>query len=269
MLQAKSRSDTRVYRKTRFSVNIYIDIGNSRIKSATVVDGELSSLPPVPWQDTDLALTFSDLWADLNPQRIVACNVAGDKVVPTLKSWCTDKQGLELEVISTLAEFSGGSVRLRNGYDEPTRLGTDRWAAMIGARAHYPGALCVIDSGTATTVDLIDANGQHLGGAILPGVYTMRRSLGKYTAALFTASGEMKPFSTDTAAGIAGGTGYASAGAIDRMILESKQRVDNVTTVFTGGEASIIQPFLQHEAIVDEQLVLKGVAVMAQQTNKR
>ena len=253
-------------------MNIYIDIGNSRIKSATAVKGELSALPPVPWHDVDLMTTLDELWAGLSPERVVACNVAGDKVVPALRQWCKDKLGLELEVVSTGAEFSAESADsaqatyLRNGYDEPTRLGTDRWAAMIGARAHYRGALCVIDSGTATTVDLIDAEGQHLGGAILPGVYTMRRSLGKYTAALFTASGEMKPFSTETAAGIAGGTGYASAGAIDRMINESRLRIDSVITVFTGGEASIIQPFLHNEVIVDEQLVLKGVAVMARQS---
>lgn len=253
-------------------MNIYIDIGNSRFKSATAVEGELSALPPVPWHDVDLVATLDELWAGLSPVRVVACNVAGDKVVPGVRQWCKANMQLELELVSTVAEFtaesaeSGEIINLRNGYDEPARLGADRWAAMIGARAHHQGALCVIDSGTATTVDLIDADGQHLGGAILPGVYTMRRSLGKYTAALFTASGEMKPFSTETGAGIAGGTGYASAGAIDRMIDESKLRIDSVTTVFTGGEASIIQPFLRNEVIVDEQLVLKGVAVMARQS---
>ena len=245
-------------------MNIYIDIGNSRFKSAASEKGELTPFVPVPWHDEVLSESLDKLWEGLQPERVVACNVAGDKVVPELQQWCRNNLGIDAEVVATAAEFSQSSVTLNNGYEEPARLGTDRWAAMIGARAHYSGALCVIDSGTATTVDLINADGQHLGGAILPGVYTMRRSLGKYTAALFTASGEMKPFSTDTAAGIAGGTGYASAGAIDRLIDEAHQHLDNVTTVFTGGEASIIQPFLCNQAIVDELLVLKGVAVMAQ-----
>ena len=272
----KFLSGTRVLRKTKPVVNIYIDIGNSRFKSAVTENDKLLPFAPVPWHDEPLAVSLDNLWAGLKPERVVVCNVAGDKVLPDLQQWCSANLGFEAEVVATAAEFSGftanstqgskqqgAAVYLKNGYTEPARLGTDRWAAMIGARAHYQGALCVIDSGTATTVDLIDAQGQHLGGAILPGVYTMRRSLGKYTAALFTASGDMSPFSTDTAAGIAGGTGYASAGAIDRLIDESLQRLDDVTTVFTGGEASVIQPILRNIAVVDEQLVLKGVAVMA------
>lgn len=267
-MPVKSPSDTRVFRKTKPVVNIYIDIGNSRFKSAIAENGKLSPFDPVPWHDVALGESLDRLWAGLKPERVVVCNVAGDKVVPDLQKWCKANLGFEAEVVATEAKFSGSAesgtaVQLKNGYTEPGRLGTDRWAAMIGARAHYRGALCVIDSGTATTVDLIEAGGQHLGGAILPGVYTMRRSLGKYTAALFTASGDMSPFSTDTAAGIAGGTGYASAGAIDRLIDESHQRLDGVTTVFTGGEASVIQPILRNQAVVDEQLVIKGVAVMA------
>lgn len=268
-MRVKSLSGTRVLKETESVVNIYIDIGNSRFKSATAENGKLSPFAPVPWHDEALGTSLDKLWAGLKPERVVVCNVAGDKVVPDLQAWCSANLGYEAEVVATEAEFSGSAERgaavyLKNGYAEPTRLGTDRWAAMIGARAHYEGALCVIDSGTATTVDLIDVEGRHLGGAILPGVYTMRRSLGRYTAALFTASGDMSPFSTDTAAGIAGGTGYASAGAIDRLIDESHQRLDDVTTVFTGGEASVIQPILRNKAIVDEQLVIKGVAVMAE-----
>jgi len=244
-------------------VNIYIDIGNSRFKSAYTKGNQLVAVEPVPWRDTELSKGLETLWDGLQPERIVVCNVAGDQVVPELQAWCQAHYGFEAEVIETGREFQG----LKNGYQEPERLGTDRWAAMVGARAHYEGALCVIDSGTATTVDLIDAEGQHHGGAILPGVYTMRRSLGKYTAALFTASGEIHPFSTETAAGIAGGTGYASAGAIDRLIDEAHLRIDGITSIFTGGEASVIQSFLRNEAIVDEQLVIKGVAAIAEATS--
>ena len=62
----------------------------------------------------------------------------------------------------TGARFKG----LVNGYEEPARLGVDRWAAMIGARMSCAGALCVVDSGTATTVDVIQAERAAIGGAI-------------------------------------------------------------------------------------------------------
>ena len=92
----------------------------------------------------------------------------------------------------------------------------------------------------------------------------MRRALGKYTASLFTTSGDIEPFSSDTAAGIAGGTGYASAGAIDRLIDEGIARLGELTVVFTGGEAALVAPLLQHEVMVDELLVLSGVAALAE-----
>ena len=111
-------------------------------------------------------------------------------------------------------------------------------------------------------MDVITASGQHLGGAILPGIYTMRRSLGKYTAALFAADGEIFPFSSNTASGIAGGTGFASAGAMDRFVVEAKKMSGDVTTVVTGGESEILESMMINEVIRDPLLVLKGVAVL-------
>lgn len=245
-------------------MNIYIDIGNSRFKSAAVTADIIHPFEPVVWHDCDLEAEFDRHWGDQDPERIVVCNVAGDKVLPRLQQWCQLKFGYSAEVIRTTDEFDG----LVNGYAEPTQLGADRWVAMIGARAHYPGAVCVIDSGTATTVDVVTDEGQHLGGAILPGVNTMRRALGKYAAALFTASGDIRPFSSDTAGGIAGGTGYASTGAIDRLIDEAAQRVTTPTAIFTGGEAVLVAPYLRNEVVVDELLVLKGIAALAEVKGK-
>ena len=243
-------------------MNIYIDIGNSRFKSAAVTAEIIHPFEPVVWHDSDLEAEFDRLWGEHQPARIVVCNVAADKVLPRLQQWCQLKYGYSAEVIRTSGECRG----LVNGYEEPTQLGADRWVAMIGARAHYPGAICVIDSGTATTVDVVTEQGQHLGGAILPGVNTMRRALGKYAAALFTASGDIQPFSTDTASGIAGGTGFASVGAIDRLIDEAARQVSSPTVIFTGGEATLVAPYLRNDVIVDELLVLKGIAALAEDT---
>ena len=66
---------------------------------------------------------------------------------------------------------------LRNSYAEPERLGVDRWLAMLAARDGFDGALCVVDAGTAVTVDIVTAEGQHAGGYILPGPELMHRTL--------------------------------------------------------------------------------------------
>ncbi len=244
-------------------MRILVDIGNSRFKSAIEDETGLHPLETFAWKDIFLHEVLERVWlealAGRKPDSVHVSNVAGDGLLPNLNAWCCTHFGLQAVAVASTAEFNG----LKNGYKEPTTFGVDRWAAMIGAHAEHEGAVCVIDSGTATTVDLIDASGQHLGGAILPGIYTMRRSLGKYTSALFAADGRISPFSDNTASGIAGGTGYASVGAMDRLVTEAEQLVSHLTTIVTGGESQILQSMMHADVIHDPLLVLKGVSVMA------
>ncbi len=244
-------------------MRILVDIGNSRFKSAIEDETGIHPLETFAWKDVFLHDILERVWlkplAGRVPTSVHVSNVAGDRLLPNLNAWCCGEFGFQPVAVASTAEFEG----LKNGYQEPTTFGIDRWAAMIGAHAEYEGAICVVDSGTATTVDLIDASGQHLGGAILPGIYTMRRSLGKYTSALFAADGEISPFSDNTAGGIAGGTGYASVGAIDRLVYEAEKIVSPLTTVVTGGESEILKSMMRANVIRDPVLVLKGVSVMA------
>lgn len=242
---------------------IFVDIGNSRFKSALEVNGVLQPFETFAWHDVFLNEVLSKVWlehlAGEVPESIYVSNVAGDRLLPNLDAWCCATWNQKPIAMTSTPEFRG----LTNGYKEPTTLGVDRWAALIGARALHTGALCVVDSGTATTVDVVTAQGQFIGGAILPGIYTMRRSLAKYTAALFAADGDISPFSDNTASGIAGGTGYASVGAIERLIDEAGKAVGPVTTVVTGGEAGVLESLLKREAVYDPILVLHGVRAFA------
>lgn len=243
-------------------MRILVDIGNSRCKAAIEDENGLHALETFAWHDVFVHDVLDELWlkplGNRLPHSVLVSNVAGDRLLPNLTAWCCGHLGFEPVAVASSAEFQG----LKNSYQEPTTFGIDRWAAMIGARAEHSGALCVIDSGTAATVDLISASGQHIGGAILPGIYTMRRSLGKYTSALFAADGDISPFSDNTAAGIAGGTGYAAVGAMDRFVLEATKQVGPVTTIVTGGESAILESMMVSEVIRDPLLVLKGVSVL-------
>lgn len=243
-------------------MRILVDIGNSRCKAAIEDERGLHELETFAWHDIFVHDVLDELWlkqfGNRVPHSILASNVAGDRFLPNLTAWCCTRLGFEPVEVTSSAEFQG----LKNAYQDPATFGVDRWAAMIGARAEHKGALCVIDSGTAATVDLITADGQHLGGAILPGIYTMRRSLGKYTSALFAADGDISPFSDNTAAGIAGGTGYATVGAMDRFVLEATKQVGPVTTIVTGGESAILQSMMVSSVVRDPLLVLKGVSVL-------
>ena len=74
---------------------------------------------------------------------------------------------------------AGGGVR--NAYDEPGKLGVDRWLAIVGAVARYGIPVVVWDLGTASTLDAVDTSGRHLGGMIYPGPATMAASLTRDT----------------------------------------------------------------------------------------
>ena len=75
------------------------------------------------------------------------------------------------------AKSESACLGLLNSYAEPERMGVDRWLAMLAARDGSKDAFCVIDAGTAVTIDIVTADGQHLGGYILPGPAMMRRAL--------------------------------------------------------------------------------------------
>ncbi len=253
-------------------MRILVDIGNSRCKAAIEDHDGLHPLETFAWHNTFLHEVLDEIWlkplGNNLPNSVVVSNVAGDRLLPNMSAWCSTRLGVEPVTVASSAEFQG----LKNSYQEPSTFGVDRWSAMIGARTEHSGALCVIDSGTATTVDVISADGQHMGGAILPGIYTMRRSLGKYTSALFAADGDISPFSDNTAAAIAGGTGFASVGAMDRFVMEAQKSAGSVTTIVTGGEAAILEAMMFSDVIRDPLLVLKGVSElggsMAIQQNK-
>ena len=100
----------------------------------------------------------------------------GASVVPSLESalaeMCNRWLGVELWLLRT-----GAQVGLEVVYEPPTAVGADRLANAIGALALFTPPIVVVDFGTATTFDVIDAQGRYIGGAILPGVQISSQAL--------------------------------------------------------------------------------------------
>lgn len=146
----------------------------------------------------------------------------------------------------------------------PDQLGVDRWLAVLACRALGYRPAVVVDAGTATTVDLLDAQGRHLGGYIVPGIALMRASLESATA---FASGAQKqgddgghdpPRTTEGA--IACGTIRAQYGVIDHALARLGPAA---RLVLGGGGAVELEPLLSQAPLRVEQLVLEGLAVLA------
>ncbi|MFA5626996.1 MAG: type III pantothenate kinase [Thiohalomonadaceae bacterium] len=243
---------------------LLLDIGNTRIKWVLFADGRSSVKSAAAYHEQELDTVFAKLWHVIpRPERVVAACVAGDVVRSHLSAWCMQQWGLVPEYIVSVAEQCG----VRNAYVFPEQLGADRWLAMIGARqiSHLAGqALCVIGCGTALTVDILTAEGQHLGGWIAPGIGLMRRGLEVGTAvfaagiAPVTGSGNFAIGSMEAAAT---GTMQAAVGLIMQALRMANDQYDlALVCVLTGGDAESLLPLLPQPAHYVPDLIFLGLA---------
>ncbi|MEY4537034.1 MAG: hypothetical protein RL171_1185, partial [Pseudomonadota bacterium] len=167
-------------------------------------------------------------------------------------------------VVSSAAEAG-----LTNGYDHPTRLGADRWVAMIGARHHLlarggQGPLVVVMVGTAVTVEAIDAGGKFLGGIIIPGHGIMLRALESGTAGLHVPTGDVVDFPTNTSDALTSGGTFAIAGAVERMIQHVRQRCGaEPVCIMTGGAGWKMAPSMSVPFELVDSLIFDGLLVIA------
>lgn len=155
-----------------------------------------------------------------------------------------------------------------NGYSEPHKLGPDRWAALIAAHHAQLGATCIVDCGTALTIDVLTADGKHLGGLIMPGLNLMRSALFFHTHALpckmnLETETDIASLARDTQAGIRSGTLYAVVATIERVIADIASDRKLRTRVITGGDAEHIAPRLAGHYRHEPDLVLQGLAIIA------
>ncbi len=126
------------------------------------------------------------------------------------------------------------------------------------------GACLVVNLGTATTVDAISAQGEFIGGLILPGVYLMRQSLLGNTAQLAVEKGELRDFPQSTEDAIQSGLLGATLGAIKRQYLLLAKHDANTRCVVSGGAAEVICPVLDLPHTHIDNLVLHGLQIIGE-----
>lgn len=242
-----------------------IDAGNSRVKWGWLeTDGpggtRWASIATVPLIEfaasSDHVNPFSVTHED--PERIIISNVAGEGAHQLLVNWTSifDAEPLWLRA---QAERCG----VRNGYERPELLGADRWAALIAARALHNGASLVVNAGTATTVDMLAADGTFLGGAILPGVELMRFVLHEHTGRLPMAEGSYRDAPRNTADAIETGCRHAQAGAVERMYRVFREAAAAPLCIVAGGAGRALVDQLSMPRRYVENLVLDGLAHIA------
>ena len=248
-----------------------IDIGNTRLKWALFAR-PIPGQPPVRHGAVFLE-TIDDLaeteWAALPPPaQMLGCVVAGEAVRRRVE------EQMELwDVVPRWVVPRTAEAGVINGYDHPSRLGADRWVALVGARARAmseaaatgqpPRPALVVMVGTAVTVDAIDAAGHFLGGLILPGFGLMLRALEMGTAGLKVPTGETMEFPTNTSDALMSGGVFAIAGAVERQHKRLSARTGQVPKVLIAGGAAVkLAPALDVEFELVDTLLFEGLVEM-------
>ncbi len=248
---------------------LLLDAGNTRIKWAVDGGASLAALAAGDWQAggavghariDQLAAQWRALGASLGEPRALLANVAGMEIEAQLLAQLAAAGISDVCVFRSTARCAG----VHNAYRDPTQLGSDRFASVVGAQALFPGEpLLVVTCGTATTVNALQADGRFIGGMILPGVALMAASLATHTAELPAVDVVDVPlFADNTHDAIASGCLNAQLGAIRRALAAHPARC-----VLSGGAAALLAPHIAHcakEAVeVVDNLVLVGLAASA------
>lgn len=213
----------------------------------------------------DMAPLLDRTWNRLaTPQKVMVCSVSSPKRLRTLEHWIHAHWSVTVSIARTQANQLG----VINRYQKPEQLGVDRWVALIGARGLTSSAVCVVDCGTAVTVNALAASGEFLGGVVFPGLRLLRHSLVRGTHAIDDTEGDDKNcLARSTADGVAAGTIYGLTGAIERLIDEFQQILgDTMETVMTGGDAKLLSARLHVKTRHVPDLVLKGLARIIEST---
>ena len=237
---------------------LLLDAGNSRIKWALVAGGQMVQQGAAGSTEWPL---LRQAFASLpQPHKILASNVAGEDAAQQLRAACA-AWDCPVEFIAAQPEQCG----VRNGYEQPAQLGSDRWAALIAAWHHERAACLVVNCGTATTIDALSGSGEFLGGLILPGLDMMRRSLAAGTAQLGKAEGSWREFPRNTRDAIASGAIQATVGAILRQ--HALLGVPGARCLMSGGAVDSVWLHLGLPQRRVDNLVLQGLHIIGQESS--
>jgi len=235
-------------------MNLLIDIGNTRLKWAITTAGQImagSSLINSRIDRDELLQLWKGIY---RPRRIAVSCVSANRLLELVQS-VAHELWFDVDIIPVKPQAQAFGVI--NAYRQPERLGVDRWLSLVAVWQQYHSPACIVDCGTAITVDLIDADGRHQGGLITPGLTLMKKSLGQGTEALpFSGTEYAVGLADFTEAAIYSGTLMAAIGLIEHVL--AKQPA-NLRLILTGGDAELIAGQLGIPCTVDPELVLRGL----------
>jgi type III pantothenate kinase len=236
-----------------------MDFGNSRIKWR-LREGQNVIVRNAVAREKGLAEIKSAIQNYIEKiEAVWVASVLDENAKAWINFWVRKNIGLTPVYAASGLEVAG----VINGYDDPARLGVDRWLAMIAAFNVCHTACIVISAGTALTVDLVDQDGRHLGGYIVPGWKTSVLALNHNTQLINLMelkASKLEP-GTYTQSAVVHGLGACYVGLIQNAItqLAAQTGANDHAILATGGEASRLLEFFP-DIQLHEELILDGLA---------
>lgn len=235
-------------------IQLFVDVGNSALKAWRVQGDQVLIRYAAQRHGGQPVPLILALLAGAGIGEVVLASVLGEAVAEELGRALVPA-GVALRELKSVAQVAG----VLNGYREPERLGVDRWLAVLAVAK--PGRpVCVVDCGTATTIDIVDDAGNHVGGYILPGLALMAASLRRGTVAAQgddRVSGGIVP-GRNTRDAIGHGAVLATVGAIECASLVAGDKSSR-HIMLTGGAGTLLLPHFQRPVSYEPDLVLAGM----------
>ncbi|MBQ4844818.1 MULTISPECIES: type III pantothenate kinase [unclassified Pseudoalteromonas] len=225
-------------------MRLLIDVGNTAVKVGIQQQGKITRIDEVdiPWQHIE---------------EIVVAQVGSSNLLRAIELKA-QQHGIELRHACVSPEL--GAIKC--AYKQYQNLGIDRWLTVIAAHYLYDSKDCVIiDSGTATKVDVVTRAGGHLGGWILPGLDMMIASLLANTEKVFSDDVSVfeQSLGLNTPNAVKNGALVATLGAVYSGIARLPCDFSQVQVIFAGGYGELLQQHFDKPSVFVDDLVLRGL----------
>ena len=251
---------------TRHARSLLLDIGNTNLKWAWLENGVLGEISRIPHAGQSIDGLIGRQWhREPRPDRVFIANVAGPALQQELTTWIQASWSINPIIVKPQKRAYG----VCNAYTEPGKLGVDRWLTLIAVYRKNPCPACIVDCGTAVTIDVLGVGGEHLGGVIIPGLGLMQQALLKHTAIPYRADVEPSGFlATSTEEAIAAGGVNAVAALVERVKCEAEEKIGlSIKLVLTGSDAPRLQRSLRLSAGIESDLVMQGLIIIAESSS--
>ena len=251
-----------------------IDIGNSRVKWVLFNKHELQEYGAFEYSIDDFKERMHKAGMFVEVDMVAVSNVAGERIQDKLVEVMKECNVGRYLFIKTQSKALG----VTNAYKEYTKLGVDRWLGMIAAfnagESLSGKGTCIIDCGTAITLDVVNSAGIHQGGVIAPGYKLMNSVLNQSTKNIEENLAPKKvsgfELGLTTTEAVRQGCAQMIKGGISKLLDHlSKKEAGKMQFFITGGDGEWVNEMIENKASYDPFLVNRGLVLMAIEAMER